>query len=128
MVKAYNITNAAAGKVAKFLALCERPYKVQKEIARNTCILSNTETKRERGQFHAVDLKPYRTDRHAGLGVASQRGENCSSDSRAQTYETNKNASKPNNARHCNTSVSERHASECLHTIKEILSMNAIRW
>ena len=64
LVKACNVANAAAGKVAKFLALYEGPYKVKKRIARNTYILCNTETERERGQFHAVDLKPYRTDHH----------------------------------------------------------------
>ena len=64
LVKACNVANAAAGKVAKFLSLYEGPYKVKKRIARNTYILSSTETERERGQFHAVDLKLYRTDPH----------------------------------------------------------------
>ena len=74
LVKACNVANAAAGKVAKFLALYEGPYKVKKRIARNTYILCNTETECERGQFHAVDLKPYRTDHHSGVGVTSQGG------------------------------------------------------
>ena len=77
LVKAGNVANAAAGKVVKFVALYEGPYKVKKSIARNTYILSNTETERERGQFHAVDLKQYPTDHHSGVGVASQgRGRN----------------------------------------------------
>ena len=34
MVRACNVANAAAGKVAKFLALYEGPYKIKKRIAR----------------------------------------------------------------------------------------------
>ena len=64
LVRACNVANAAAGKVAKFLSLYEGPYKVKKRITQNTYILSSTETQRERGQFHVVDLKLYRTDRH----------------------------------------------------------------
>ena len=59
LVKACNVSNTATGKVAKFLSFYEGPYKVKKRIARNTYILSNLKTDRERGQFHAVDLKPY---------------------------------------------------------------------
>ena len=83
LVKACNVANATAGKVAKFLALYEGPYKVKKSIARNTYILSKTETERKRGQFHAVDLKPYRTNRHSGVGVTSQGGGSGSNESSA---------------------------------------------
>ena len=57
LVRACNVGNAAAGKVAKFLSLYEGPYNLKKRIVRNTYILSSKETERERGQFHAVDLK-----------------------------------------------------------------------
>ena len=55
LLRACNVASAAAGKVAKFLPLYEEPYKVKKRIARNTYILSSTETERERRQFHAVE-------------------------------------------------------------------------
>ena len=38
------------------------PYTVKKQIARNTYILVNTNTDQERGQFHAIDLKLYRSE------------------------------------------------------------------
>ena len=76
LVKACNVANAAAGKVAKFLALYEGPFKVTKRVARNTYILSNTQTKRERGMFHAANLKPYLTERLAGVGATGEREEN----------------------------------------------------
>ena len=44
------------------------PTVVTKRVARNTYILSNTQTKRERGMFHAPNLKPYLTERLAGVG------------------------------------------------------------
>ena len=83
LVKACNIANATAGKVTKFLALYEGPYKVKKSVARNTYILSNTETGCERGQLSAVDLKPYRTEHHARMGVTSQGGGSGSNESSA---------------------------------------------
>ena len=73
------MANAAARKAAKLLALYEGPYEVKKRIARNTYILRNTETERERGQFLAADLKLYRADHHTGVGVTRQGGDNCSS-------------------------------------------------
>ena len=57
LVKAFNVANAAAGKVAKFFALYEGPYQVKKITALNTYIVSNTKAGHERGQFHAVHLK-----------------------------------------------------------------------
>ena len=45
LVKACNVANAAAGKVAKFLALYEGPYQIKKRIALNTYIV--TSNKRE---------------------------------------------------------------------------------
>ena len=59
LVRACNVANTAAGRVAKFLALYEGPYTVKKKIAQNTYILTNTNTHRERGQFHAPDFKHY---------------------------------------------------------------------
>ena len=81
LVKACNVANAAADKVAKFLALYEDPYKVKKRVARNTYILSNTQIERERGIFHAANLKPYRTERQAGVGIAREVEESNSDDS-----------------------------------------------
>ena len=66
LVKACNVANAAAGRVAKFLALYEGPYTIKKKIARNTYILTNTNTIKERGQFHATDLKHYYTSNDPG--------------------------------------------------------------
>ena len=54
MVKTGNVANTDASKVAKFLAFYEGPYRIKKEITRNIYILSNTETEREKGLFHAV--------------------------------------------------------------------------
>ena len=71
MVKACNVANAAAAKVAMFLAL----------YARNTYILCNTETERERRQSHAIDLKPYRTDHHTGVEEECQGRGRYSDDS-----------------------------------------------
>ena len=74
LVRACNVANAAAGKVAKFLALYEGPYKIQRRVARNTYILSDVKTERERGQFHAMTLKPYHTkDDGAGVGLTKRR-------------------------------------------------------
>ena len=64
-MKACNVSNTATGRIAKFMALYEGPYKIRKQIARNTYILVNTNTNQERGQFHAMDLKPYRSEREA---------------------------------------------------------------
>ena len=75
LVKACNVSNAATGKVAKFLSLYEGPCKVKKRIAQNTYILSNLKTDRERGQFHAVDLKSYLTGDAAEVGISEGRGE-----------------------------------------------------
>ena len=66
LVKACNVANTAAGRVAKFLALYEGPYTVKKRIARNTYILTNRNTLKERGQFHATDLKHYYTSNDCG--------------------------------------------------------------
>ena len=41
---------------------------MKKRIARNTYILANTNTYRKRGQFHAMDLKPYRSEGDTGKG------------------------------------------------------------
>ena len=85
LVKACNVANAAAGKVAKFLSLYEGPYEVKKKIARNTYVLSNTKTDRERGVFHAANLKPYRTERQAGVGITREGGESGKDDSSGKT-------------------------------------------
>ena len=76
LVRACNVANTAAGKVAKFLALYEGPYRIKEKIARNTYILSDMNTERERGQFHAMSLKPYHTkDARAVGGGAKERRE-----------------------------------------------------
>ena len=66
LVKACNVSNTATGRIAKFMALYEGPYKISKQIVRNTYILVNMNTNQERGLFHAMDLKPYRSERDAG--------------------------------------------------------------
>ena len=81
LVKACKVSNAAVGKVAKFLAIYEGPYQVKRKIARNTYILSNMKTGKERGQFHAVDLKPYQRDPGEIEGVTGQGGGNNEKDS-----------------------------------------------
>ena len=81
LVKACKVSDAAVGKVAKFLAIYEGPYQVKKRIARNTYILGNMKTGKERGQFHAVDLKPYRRDPGKTEGVTEQGGGNDEKDS-----------------------------------------------
>ena len=58
-MRACNVANTAAGRVAKFLALYEGPYTVKNKIARNTYKLTNTNAHEERGQFRASDLKHY---------------------------------------------------------------------
>ena len=68
LVKACNVANMTAGRVAKFLALSEVPYAVKKRITQNTYILTNTNTQRERGQIHAIDLKHYYTSNGPGVG------------------------------------------------------------
>ena len=85
LVKACNVANAAAGKVAKFLSQNEGPYDVKNRIARNTQVLSNTKTDRERGVFHTANLKPYRTERQAGLGLTREEGESSKNDSSGKT-------------------------------------------
>ena len=73
-VKACKVSNAAVGKVAKFLAIYEGPYQVKKKIARNTYIHDNMKTGKERGQFHAMDLKPYRIESREEEGITDKEG------------------------------------------------------
>ena len=85
MVRACNVANAAAGKVAKFLALYEGPYNMKKRIARNIYILSDVNTEQERGQFHSMSLKPYHTNNDgAGVGVTKGRRERMNNQGKRQ--------------------------------------------
>lgn len=59
LLKANNVSDAENRQIAKFFMVYEGPYEIQNRVAANTYILRDLETKRERGQFHANDLKPY---------------------------------------------------------------------
>lgn len=59
LVKACNISNAASGRIAKFMALYEGPYRVQERTSLNTYVLHHPHNGKERGHYHAQDMKPY---------------------------------------------------------------------
>lgn len=61
MAKAYNVSNASTGAMAKFLSLYEGLYKIMKKLANNVYILWNEKQDRERGQCHANGLRKYRS-------------------------------------------------------------------
>ena len=89
MVKTCKVSNATAGKVAKFLAIYEGPYQVKKKIARKTYILENMKTGKERGQLHAMDLKPYRRESREEERTTDKEGvtDNGGDDSEKDTSE-----------------------------------------
>lgn len=59
LVKANNVSDAEDKKIAKFFAIYEGPYVIKKEVGAATYLLMDTTSSRERGKFHACNLKRY---------------------------------------------------------------------
>ncbi|XP_043276052.1 uncharacterized protein [Venturia canescens] len=59
LVKALNVSNPATRTLAKFLPLYEGPYEVKRKINNTSYILKILESEKERGMFHAQNLRPY---------------------------------------------------------------------
>lgn len=51
------------GAMEKFLTLYEGPYRIKKQVASTVHILCDIESEKERGQYHANDLRRYRRRR-----------------------------------------------------------------
>lgn len=59
LVKALNVSNPATKTIAKFLPLYEGPYEIKRKISNTSYILKYIGKEKERGLFHAQDLRPY---------------------------------------------------------------------
>lgn len=66
MAKACKVSNVMTGVMAKFLALYEGPYKIEKQVATNVYILYNLKSDGESGQYHVIDLRKYRRKFESG--------------------------------------------------------------
>ena len=59
LVKAYNLSDKSLKRTAKFMAVFEGPYIIGKIIREGTYVIEHPKRRRERGIFHASDLRRY---------------------------------------------------------------------
>ena len=60
--KAYNLSDKALKRTAKFMSVFEGPFIVDKIIREGTYLITDPKSHRERGIFHAHDLRKYYSD------------------------------------------------------------------
>lgn len=73
LVKANNVSDAEDKKIAKFFAIYEGPYEIEKKIGAATYLLRDPTSLKQRGRFHAANLKRYRHARVEPTSVTHQQ-------------------------------------------------------
>lgn len=59
LLKALNFSKSDEGRIDKFFALYEGPYKISRKVGEATYLLEDITTKQERGRFHGDNLRKY---------------------------------------------------------------------
>ena len=59
LIKVYNLSDKSLKRTAKFMAVFEGPYNIGKIIREGTYVIEDPKRHRQRGIFHASDLRRY---------------------------------------------------------------------